>query len=128
MRSFRCWLVLLAICGLGVFLFFPRTAPSVPPRERILILVSLDGFRWDYLQKFNPTNLNRLAAAGVRAERLIPAFPSLTFPNHYTIVTGLYPEHHGIIANGFYDPAFKANYTAFGSSPTMNESRWWGGE
>jgi predicted AlkP superfamily pyrophosphatase or phosphodiesterase len=128
MRSLHRWLVALAVCGLGIFLFLPRTAPSVPPRERILILVSLDGFRWDYLQKFNPTNLNRLAAAGVRAERLIPAFPSLTFPNHYTIVTGLWPEHHGIIANGFYDAAFKTNFTAFGSSPTMNESRWWGGE
>ena len=91
-----------------------------------MILVSLDGFRWDYLQKFQPTNLTRLAKEGVQAKRLIPVFPSLTFPNHYTIVTGLYPEHHGIIGNNFYDPAFKTNYNAFNAG--SSESRWWSGE
>ncbi|HEX5222311.1 MAG TPA: ectonucleotide pyrophosphatase/phosphodiesterase [Verrucomicrobiae bacterium] len=99
---------------------------SVPPEERTVILVSLDGFRWDYLQRFQPTNLVRLAKEGVQAERLIPAFPSLTFPNHYTLVTGLYPEHHGIIGNNFYDPEFKAHYNAF--TDVSSESRWWGGE
>lgn len=101
-------------------------AVPIPPQERTVILVSLDGFRWDYLQKFQPTNLNKLAAEGVQAKRLIPAFPSLTFPNHYTLVTGLYPEHHGIIGNNFYDPTFKAHYNAFNA--VSSESRWWGGE
>lgn len=101
-------------------------APTVPPGERILILISLDAFRWDYLQKFQPPNLSRLAQEGVHAKRLIPAFPSLTFPNHYTLVTGLWPEHHGIIGNSFYDPAFKTNFNAFNSA--SSQSRWWGGE
>jgi len=113
-------LVLIALTG--------RTpaASAVSPSERTVILVSLDGFRWDYLNKFQPTNLNRLAKEGVHAKRLIPVFPSLTFPNHYTLVTGLYPEHHGIIGNNFYDPTFKAHYNAFNAG--SSESRWWGGE
>lgn len=101
-------------------------APPAPPTNRILILVSLDGFRWDYLQKYQPTNLLRLAATGVQAKRLIPAFPSLTFPNHYTLVTGLYPEHHGIVGNNFYDPMLRTNFMF--SSPAANENHWWGGE
>jgi len=108
--------------------FFPVTlvAQSVPATNRTVILVSLDGFRADYLDRFQPTNLLKLATQGVRAKRLIPTFPSLTFPNHYTLVTGLYPEHHGIIGNNFYDPVFKTNYNAFNAS--SSESRWWGGE
>jgi predicted AlkP superfamily pyrophosphatase or phosphodiesterase len=101
-------------------------AQPISPPDRTVILVSLDGFRWDYLQKYQPTNLLRLAATGVQAKRLIPAFPSLTFPNHYTLVTGLYPEHHGIIGNNFYDPNLKTNFTF--SSPAANENHWWGGE
>jgi predicted AlkP superfamily pyrophosphatase or phosphodiesterase len=64
-------------------------AEALPPPGRILILISLDGFRWDYLQKYQAPNLSRLAAEGVHAERLIPMFPSMTFPNHHTIVTGM---------------------------------------
>ncbi|HEX3797083.1 MAG TPA: ectonucleotide pyrophosphatase/phosphodiesterase [Verrucomicrobiae bacterium] len=99
------------------------------PRERILILISLDGFRWDYLQKFkNETpNLNTLAAEGVHAQRLISAFPSLTFPNHYTIVTGLWPEHHGIVNNRIYDPNFKAEFN-ISNNPGPGDGRWWQGE
>lgn len=118
-----------AVLGLIIIsTFFPVTlvAQSVPTTNRTIILVSLDGFRTDYLDRFQPTNLLKLAAQGVRAKRLIPAFPSLTFPNHYTLVTGLYPEHHGIIGNNFYDPEFKSNYNAFNAS--SSESRWWGGE
>ena len=61
--------------------------------EPLLILVSLDGFRWDYLQKFETETpcLRDLAATGVRAERMISCFPTLTFPSHYSIVTGLLP-------------------------------------
>src|SRR5450432_1380277 len=65
----------------------------------ILILISFDGWRWDYIDRAIVPNLKALAARGVRAKALIPSFPSLTFPNHYTIVTGLYPEHHGIVSN-----------------------------
>lgn len=114
--------------GIGLFVLTTavRAAPVIPPQERAVILISLDGFRWDYLKKFQPTNLLQLAREGVQAERLIPAFPSQTFPNHYTLVTGLYPEHHGIIGNNFYDPDFKAHFNAFNAG--SSESRWWGGE
>lgn len=102
------------------------SARLVPPKERILILVSLDGFRWDYLQKFKAPNLSRLAAEGVQAERLIPQFPSMTFPNHHTIMTGLRPAHHGIIHNNIYDPQLKATF-AF-NKPEQQGAEWWGGE
>jgi predicted AlkP superfamily pyrophosphatase or phosphodiesterase len=125
---FRNWLVclcliLLAGCaGTG-------NSPSVAARDRILILVSLDGFRWDYLQKFKAEtpNLNRLAVEGVHAQRLIPAFPSLTFPNHHTIVTGLWPAHHGIVNNRMYDPNFDAEFN-IANNPGPTNGRWWGGE
>ena len=72
-----------------------------------LILISLDGFRWDYLEKYpaeSPT-LRALKRDGVTARGLIPVFPSNTFPNHYSIATGLLPAHHGIVNNIFFDPA-----------------------
>lgn len=67
-----------------------------------LILVSLDGFRWDYVKKYNPPHLSKFIKNGVEAESLISSFPSKTFPNHYTIATGLYPENHGLIGNSYY--------------------------
>jgi len=66
-----------------------------------LVLVSIDGFRWDYMDRHPTPNLHRVAAAGTKAERLLPVFPTLTFPNHYSIATGLYPAHHGLVANDF---------------------------
>ena len=68
-----------------------------------LILVSSDGFRYDYAQKHKARTLIKLSEEGIRAEAMIPSYPSLTFPNHYSIVTGLYPSHHGIVDNRFYD-------------------------
>ena len=70
-----------------------------------LILVSIDGFRWDYMDLYPTPNMDRLATAGVRAERLLPVFPTLTFPNHYSIATGLYPANHGLVGNNFPDRA-----------------------
>jgi len=66
-----------------------------------LVLVSIDGFRWDYMDLHPTPSLHRLAAAGAKAERLLPVFPTLTFPNHYSIATGLYPAQHGLVANDF---------------------------
>src|SRR5690349_3357089 len=88
----------------------PAPAATIESKDRILILVSLDAFRWDYPQKYQATNISRLAAEGVHAKKLIPMFPSMTFPNHHTTITGLRPEHHGIIHNNFYDPATKATF------------------
>jgi predicted AlkP superfamily pyrophosphatase or phosphodiesterase len=124
----RDWLVCLCLIALATR-SGGQTPDSVAPRDRILILVSLDGFRWDYLQKFKAQtpHLNELAGEGVRAQRLISAFPSLTFPNHYTIVTGLWPEHHGIVNNSMYDPNFKAEFHIM-NNPGPTDGRWWGGE
>ncbi len=90
-----------------------------------VILISLDGFRYDYLEKFKPKVLNELAKKGVRAKWMIPSFPTKTFPNHYTIATGLYPENHGIIENNIYDFG-----VVFGldKRPEVQNSRWWLGE
>src|ERR1700723_1836530 len=79
--------------------------------QHYVVLVSLDGFRWDYAKRDGATHLLALGKRGVWAsEGMLPSYPSLTFPNHFTIVTGLYPEHHGLVANGFYDPAKQARY------------------
>jgi predicted AlkP superfamily pyrophosphatase or phosphodiesterase len=97
--------------------------------EPPLILVSLDGFRWDYLTLFPdaaPT-LRVLAREGAAADAVIPVFPSNTFPNHYTIVTGLYPAHHGVINNDFFDPELGAVFR-YNQPNAARDSRWWGGE
>ena len=73
-------------------------------KAHYVVLVSLDGFRWDYAKRDGAVHLLALGKKGVWApEGMMPSFPSLTFPNHFTIVTGLYPEHHGLVANSFYD-------------------------
>lgn len=95
-------------------------------RRPILVLVSFDGWRWDYINRAKAPNLQALASRGVRAEGLIPSFPSVTFPNHYTIVTGLYPEHHGIISNNMTDPGFPERFTM--AAETARDGRWWQGE
>ena len=64
-----------------------------------LILISLDGFRADYLDRFDLPNIRRIMQRGARAQGMVPVFPSLTFPNHYSLVTGLRPDRHGIVAN-----------------------------
>lgn len=92
-----------------------------------VILISFDGFRWDYPTKAPTPNLTRLMARGVRAENLIPIFPSVTFPNHYTIVTGLYAEHHGIVGNTIWDPPTGRMFEL--SKPAeLHDPMWWGGE
>jgi predicted AlkP superfamily pyrophosphatase or phosphodiesterase len=116
-------LSLLLIIGSVAWAQGPARITDLRPTA---ILISLDGFRYDYLDRYSPPNLQRLAASGVRAEALLPCFPTYTFPNHYTIVTGLYPAHHGIVANEMYDPGFNATFVY--KEPEAKEGRWWGGE
>ncbi len=95
--------------------------------KHYVVLVSLDGFRYDYAAKFGAPNLQRLAAEGASApDGMIPSFPSVTFPNHFTIVTGLYPEHHGIVENNFYDPARMKTYESR-NPDTVRDGSWYGG-
>lgn len=116
---------LLAILA-AVILVGPLRAQQ-PATSPILVLVSIDGFRYDYFDRANVPNLKALAANGVRSQGLIPSFPSVTFPNHYTIVTGLVPDHHGIVANAMFDRAIGPDKFTM-SSATAKDPRWWGGE
>lgn len=92
-----------------------------------LVVLSMDGFRWDYTDKTATPNLDRIAASGVKAERMIPSFPTKTFPNHYTLATGLYPDHHGIVLNNFYDPK-TGRYYATRDRTTVGDGSFYGGE
>jgi predicted AlkP superfamily pyrophosphatase or phosphodiesterase len=92
-----------------------------------LIVISIDGLRWDYLDLHEAPTLSRLAQEGAHVERLTPLFPTKTFPNHYSTVTGLYPSHHGIIANRMYDPAMDASFS-LSDRDAVENSGWWGGE
>lgn len=116
----RLTIFIFLICALGVFGQKP-----VEDLKPTVILISLDGFRYDYLEKFQPPALNKLAKNGVRAKWMIPSFPTKTFPNHYTIATGLYPANHGIVENSVYDFG-----TVFSMSKRkeVQNPRWWGGE
>lgn len=113
---------LLLIVSLWAFAASQNRITDLKPT---VILISLDGFRSDYLEKYKPPTLTQLAHGGVRAKWMIPSFPTKTFPNHYTIVTGLYPENHGIIENNVYDfgEIFKID-----DRKQVQDKKWWGGE
>lgn len=116
-----------ALAGLILLLAACRPAPAPRAGDGIVILISIDGWRWDYLERFAPPTLSRLAADGVRAEGLIPQFPSKTFPNHYTIVTGLTLAHHGIVSNNMRDPVIPGRYS-MSNRDVLADPRWWGGD
>ncbi len=83
---------------------------TAAPQKPYVILVSLDGFRADYAERYHAANILALGKAGTAAKAMIPSFPSVTFPNHISIVTGMYPGHHGIVGNSFFDPGRNARY------------------
>lgn len=93
-----------------------------------VVILSMDGFRWDYADRTNTPNLDKIARNGVKAERMIPSFPSTTFANHYTIATGLYPDHHGILVNRFYAPDLEAYYNDRGNRASVEDGKFYGGE
>ncbi|KAJ2840876.1 hypothetical protein FBU31_000017 [Coemansia sp. 'formosensis'] len=93
-----------------------------------IILVSLDGFRADYLDRGITPELLNIGRKGLRADYMIPSFPSSTFPNHYSIATGLYPGSHGMVSNEFYDSSLNDTFSYKDTKKNL-ESRWWeGGE
>lgn len=103
----------------------PNTAAA--RKAHYVVLVSLDGFRWDYTARYGAPHLLALGKQGVWASQgMIPSYPSLTFPNHYTLVTGLYPEHHGLIGNSFIDEAKKDSY-ALNKVSAVTDGSWYGG-
>jgi predicted AlkP superfamily pyrophosphatase or phosphodiesterase len=95
--------------------------------KHYVVLVSLDGFRYDYAKRYGAKNLLAIAAAGTSApEGMIPSYPSVTFANHYTLVTGLYPGHHGIVGNVFYDPLRRQVYS-YRDESAVTDGTWYGG-
>jgi predicted AlkP superfamily pyrophosphatase or phosphodiesterase len=109
----------------------PRSSGGINRPEHLdkpyVVLVSLDGFRADYLDRQDVPNLRRVMQRGTRATSLMPVFPSLTFPNHYSLVTGLYADRHGIVANSFYDPARRQTY-ALSNREAVGDGTWYRGE
>lgn len=99
-----------------------------PEQEKkpYVIMISIDGFRYDYAEKFQAKNLLELSGHGVKATAMQPSYPSLTFPNHYTLVTGLYPAHHGLVDNGFYDRNRKQSYD-MKDKVAVQDGTWYGG-
>ncbi|MEO9210591.1 MAG: ectonucleotide pyrophosphatase/phosphodiesterase [Ginsengibacter sp.] len=92
-----------------------------------VILISADGFRYDFAKNHHANNLLKFAENGVEAASMQPSFPSLTFPNHYSIATGLYPSHHGIVDNRFYD--FKKDkFYSISNKKIVGDGSWYGGE
>lgn len=123
----QCFRVVLA-CLIFVSAPAAQTAPRpIKDLQPTVILISIDGFRADYLDKYPAPTLRRLAARGVRARWMTPSFPSLTFPNHYAIATGLYPDHNGIVANNIYAPEFNETFSLSKREEVQN-GRWWLGE
>lgn len=124
---FRC-LILLATVLLGACQALSPILPrQAGERQRpVLLLVSIDGFHPDYLDRGRTPTLQTLADDGARARWMIPSFPSKTFPNHYTLVTGLVPDHHGIIDNAMYD-AELGRFTLRDRN-AVGDGRWWQGE
>ena len=133
----RAWPVVLVLILSAIACAAQSLAPVIevpnPPNadahlsKPYVVLVSLDGFRYDYTERYGAKNLLDMALRGVSAPNgMIPSYPSVTFPNHYTIVTGLYPEHHGIVANNFYDPERKEKYS-FSDPKTNADGSWYGG-
>jgi predicted AlkP superfamily pyrophosphatase or phosphodiesterase len=92
------------------FMLFVQAGFCQSDKIPYVVLISFDGFRNDYVERFNLPNFKKFIQQGAAAEGLIPSFPSKTFPNHYTIVTGLYPGNHGLVDNSFYDPEKKQPY------------------
>ncbi len=91
-----------------------------------VIMISTDGFRYDYAKKYNAENLLKFSNEGVQAKAMIPSYPSITFPNHWTLITGLYPSHHGLIDNYFYDYKRKESY-AMSNKKNAEDGSWYGG-
>lgn len=106
--------------------FAPVYGQSACVGKNPTVILSLDGFRWDYTDHVSTPNFDLIANEGVKAVSLIPSFPSKTFPNHYTIATGLYPDHHGLVSNSFYDGKLGKAYGI--DKDTRYDPAFYGGE
>lgn len=114
-------LLLVAVIGL-VSVVQSQEKAATP----YVILVSFDGFRHDYVEKYDAPNFKQFMKEGVSAEAMLPSYPSKTFPNHYTIVTGMYPNNHGLVDNNFYDAELDIQYS-IGNRSVVENSAFYGG-
>jgi predicted AlkP superfamily pyrophosphatase or phosphodiesterase len=127
-------LIIAVFVTASAFAQTDTTQKVIPGRENshkqekkpYVILISADGFRYDYAQKYQAIHLLALANSGVKAPYMMPSFPSVTFPNHYTLVTGMYPSHHGLVDNSFYDRNRKESYSS-GNKAKVADASWYGG-
>jgi predicted AlkP superfamily pyrophosphatase or phosphodiesterase len=105
----------------------PQTVGHAPSRSlpAEVILVSIDGYRADYLERGDSPVLQRLGTDGVRAQWMIPSFPTVTDPNHYTLLTGLYPDHHGVVDNHMADRRIEPERFNMFRASTTEDPRWW---
>lgn len=108
-------------------LVLPNRVNSTLAKEKpYLIFISTDGFRYDYAKKYKAENLLKFSNQGVSAKAMLPSFPSITFPNHWSLITGLYPSHHGLVDNFFYDYSRKEFY-AMSKKENAEDGSWYGG-
>jgi predicted AlkP superfamily pyrophosphatase or phosphodiesterase len=122
------YLVIFFGCGIFLCIFLMSCRPPLQKQQRpVVLLISIDGLRSDYIDKYRPPHLQNLVRNGTKAEWLIPAYPTKTFPNHYTVATGLYPDNHGLFENNIFD---KEDNTVFGLNKReeVQNPKWWGGE
>lgn len=123
-----CFLINVSL--LLIVYSYPAQAGKVWQRSHKdphVIMLSMDGWRWDYAARVHTPNLDRIAANGVQAEYMKQAFPSKTFPNHYSMATGLYPDNHGIVNNNFYCPDLDMVYR-LGDRQSVENGKFYGGE
>ena len=133
-------LALFAVLAYGAWAVSTRKPKSTPTTSHLktywngthefkptTILISLDGFRADFLNRGITPALNAFVASGVSPRYMLPSFPSVTFPNHFTLVTGLYPESHGIVGNQFWDPALQEEFYYTDVKNSM-QPKWWTAE
>ncbi|NTE03155.1 alkaline phosphatase family protein [Agrobacterium tumefaciens] len=113
----------IAILTIGFLLSAGKSLSQIKDKPYV-IFISADGFRYDYATKFNASNLLRLSSGGVKAKRMIPSYPSVTRPNHYSLVTGMYPGHTGIAGNTFYDPKSKTMFNKAEGKWFTSQSIW----
>lgn len=135
MKRFKFYLLAIILFSFNLLQAQDTTQLIIPGRTNspeqqakpYVIMISADGFRYDLADKYNAQFLKQMRSEGVMAPSMQPSFPSLTFPNHYAIATGLYPAHHGIVANTFYADHGTKRY-AINDKKAVQNAWWYGGE
>ncbi len=133
-RSMHFWLLFISLTVMAQHSAADTAQVIIPNRfnsekavnKPYVILISTDGFRYDYAQKYNAQNLLKFSGQGVQAKAMIPGYPSITFPNHWSLITGLYPSHHGLVDNFFYDYKLQKSY-AMNKKENAEDGSWYGG-